>query len=291
MYLTGTKINPVFSCTHVRECYFLLGQYLILVSISLLYMTARDTPAAPLLVDTDPDMTTLVTLEVQSPGGNDSVSLVPVRIRCNFILVARACHWSKSGAIFIFLFIFPLKLSLKSRSDPPCIVDFSLFYASGTKNLKYLVGTGESGFTVYNPDTSGNTSGNFYCTAFFSLFYVSGTKNLQYTVGIGDNSFKVYNSDISGIFYYTTYFSLFYEPGTKNLKHLVRTGENILTVYNPNTPSYLISPSVSGTKNLKYTVGTGDNTFIIRNPDTSGNVYCNVPSSLFYVPGSKKQSL
>ena len=123
------------------------------------------------------------------------------------------------------------------------------------------------------------------------MFYVSGTKNLQYTVGIGDNSFIVYNSDISGIFYYTTYFSLFYEPGTKNLKHLVRTGENILTVYNPNTPSYLISPSVSGTKNLKYTVGTGDNTFIIHNPDTTGNVYCNVHSSLFYVPGSKTVSL
>ena len=28
---------------------------------------------------TAPDMTTLVTLEVHSPGGNDSVSLVPVR--------------------------------------------------------------------------------------------------------------------------------------------------------------------------------------------------------------------
>ena len=28
---------------------------------------------------TVPDMTTLVTLEVHSPGGNDSVSLVPVR--------------------------------------------------------------------------------------------------------------------------------------------------------------------------------------------------------------------
>ena len=36
----------------------------------------------------DPDMTTLVTLEVHSPGDNDSVSLVPVRIR---LFLKHAC--------------------------------------------------------------------------------------------------------------------------------------------------------------------------------------------------------
>ena len=56
-----------------------------------------------------------------------------------------------------------------------CTVYFSLFHVSGTKNLKYLAGTGENCFTVYNPDTSGN----FYCTVYFSLLYVSGTKNLK----------------------------------------------------------------------------------------------------------------
>ena len=34
-------------------------------------------------------------------------------------------------------------------------------------------------------------------------------------------------------------------------------------------------------------MGTGDNTFIIHNPDTSGNFYCNVYFSLFYVSGTK----
>ena len=64
-------------------------------------------------------------------------------------------------------------------------VDYNQFCKSGTKSLKYLVGTGDNGPTVYNP----NTSGNFYCTAYYSLFYASGKKNLKYLVGTGERFF------------------------------------------------------------------------------------------------------
>ena len=53
-----------------------------------LYLVLQVTPVEIKLVNTDPDMTTLVTLEVHSPGDNDSVSLVPVRIR---LFLKHAC--------------------------------------------------------------------------------------------------------------------------------------------------------------------------------------------------------
>ena len=55
-----------------------------------------------------PDTTTLVTLGVQSSGGNDSVSLVQVRSRLYFPIYFPFC----------FRFYFPLTLFLKLSPDP-----------------------------------------------------------------------------------------------------------------------------------------------------------------------------
>ena len=132
-------------------------------------------------------MTTLVTLEVQSPGDNDSVSLVPVRIRLSLkhacalivgtgdtsLIVYNLDTFDKLYCASYFMIIYCFTVYNPDMSGKfYCTVDFSPFYGSGTKNLKYLVETGENGFTVYNPDTSGN----FYCTAYYSLFYASGKK-------------------------------------------------------------------------------------------------------------------
>ena len=112
-----------------------------------------------------PDMTTLVTLEVHSPGDNDSVSLVPVRIR---LFLKHACA--------------------------------------------LIVGTGDSSLTVYNPDTFVHIPDTFYKS--YRAFYFMITY-----------CFTVYNPDMSGKFYCTAYFSLLYVSGAKNLENSVGTSE------------------------------------------------------------------
>ena len=66
----------------------------------------------------DPDMTTLVTLEVQSPGDNDSVSLVQVRIRfyfhCGFYF-GFYLYFSSYPCFYFYLFS---NLILKACFDP-----------------------------------------------------------------------------------------------------------------------------------------------------------------------------
>ena len=94
-----------------------------------------------------PDTTTLVTLEVQSPGGNDSVSLVQVRCRLfNFIFSKYNFNFN---SVFIIIFIYFIYLLIRNRTFiiklpfnsifTLIFIDFNyLFIRNGTFSIKLV---------------------------------------------------------------------------------------------------------------------------------------------------------
>ena len=180
--------NDSVSLVHARYCNYSLnfsqgGPVPLSDLASQTESTKKPVPKIPA-----PDMTTLVTLEVHSPGDNDSVSLVPVRIR---LFLKHACALivgTGDSSLTVYnpdTFVYIPDTYDKSY----CAFYFMITYC----------------FTVYNPDRSGK----FHCTAYFSLFYVSGTKNFENSVGTGENDFTVYNPDNSSSFYCTVHFIFF----------------------------------------------------------------------------------
>ena len=184
-----------------------------------------------------PDTTTLVTLEVQSPGGNDSVSLVQVRCRLLIIIFSFFKYSFNFNSIFISIFIYIIYLLIRNRTFIiklflNCIftvifIDFNyLFIRNRTFSIKL----------VFNSFL--NSVFIFISIHFIYLFI----RNPILVIKIIFNSISIcisfYSPDLSGNFYGTVYFStiyayyiLSYASGKKSLKYSIWTGEEIFTVY------------------------------------------------------------
>ena len=72
-----------------------------------------------------PDTTTLVTLEVQSPGGNDSVSLV--QVRCSLIVFIFFNYNFNFNSTIIIIFIYFIYLLIRNRTFSNKLIFNSIF--------------------------------------------------------------------------------------------------------------------------------------------------------------------
>ena len=167
MQSAGAKINV----TILRRALL----YLCFLYIFLYFLSAN----------TGPDTTTLVTRRDKPLRGNDSMSLVPVRIRNNLVPKYKQILSTNPFLSLIFFYIF-LSLSLSFNHllrNNYCNVDCGPFYGTGTKDLKdsfnnmLLGGTGDTSPTVYIL----NTFDKLYCDFYFMVSgYGSGLNFLRW---------------------------------------------------------------------------------------------------------------